>query len=95
LIEKLSFFVLGIGVTLVFVYIYFYFKNYKQNKKEQSSPLLKRVKNSKTKDELIKILAIYLKIDLRLDELIFRLEKNEEFKTIKSEIIKILKELKI
>lgn len=57
--------------------------------------MTKRVSSSKSKEELIKILAIYLKVDSKLDELILKLEKNEDFKSLKKEILKVLKNLKL
>jgi len=93
--DKILYFVLGIVFSLLIVSLYFYVITSKRKNKDEIYPLLKRVKESKSKKELIKILAIYLKIDSRLDELIFRLEKEEDFKILKKEIINILKELKL
>ena len=93
--DKILYFVLGIVFSLLIVSLYFYVITSKRKNKDEIYPLLKRVKESKSKKELIKILAIYLKIDSRLDELIFRLEKEEDFKLLKKEIINILKELKL
>ena len=49
----------------------------------------------KNKDELLKILAVYLKIDVKLDAYIFELEKTKDIDSLKKEIIKTLKELKL
>ncbi len=93
--DKILYFVLGVIFSLLTVSLYFYVITSKRKNKDESYPLLKKVKESKSKNELIKILAIYLKIDSRLDELIFRLEKEEDSKILKKEIINILKQLKL
>lgn len=92
--DRILFFTLGVIVSLLIISLYFYVIT-SRRKKEELKPLSKRVKESKTKDKLIKILAIYIKKDPKLDELIFRVEKDEDFKTLKKEIIKILKELNL
>jgi hypothetical protein len=40
-------------------------------------------------------LAVYLKIDVKLDAYIFELEKTKDIDSLKKEIIKTLKELKL
>ena len=92
--DRILFFTLGVIVSVLIISLYFYVIT-SRRKKEELKPLSKKVKESKTKDELIKILAIYIKKDPKLDELIFKVEKDEDFKTLKKEIIKILKELNL
>lgn len=92
--DRILFFTLGVIITILIISLYFYVIT-SRRKKEELKPLSKRVKESKSKNELIKILAIYVKKDSKLDEVIFRLEKDEDFKTLKKEIIKILKELNL
>jgi hypothetical protein len=94
-LDRIIFFTLGVITCLLIISLYFYVITSRRKKDEKDKPLLKKVKNAKTKDELIKLLAIYLKIDSRLDKLIFDLEKIEDIQSLKKEIIKVLKELKL
>jgi len=94
--DKVIFFIFGMVFTILIFSIYLYINRYKNIKKEKITPLNKKVKNSQSKVELIKILVPYFKVNSKLDELIFSLEKDEnDFKTLKNEIQKILKELKL
>jgi len=93
--DRVMFFIFGVLFTVLVFSIYFYINRYKNIKKEELKPLSKKVKETKTKIELIKILAVYMKIDSRLDELIYQLEKVEDVNIIKKQILKILKELKL
>lgn len=94
-IDRIIFFSLGIIVCLLTVALYFYVITSRRKKEEEKKPLLLKIRKAKTKEELIKILAIYIKIDSKLDELIFNLEKTNEINSLKKEIIKIVKELKL
>lgn len=93
-LDRIIFFFLGVVFSLLIISLYYYVINLK-SKKQEDKPLVKKVKESKTKDELLKILAVYLKIDAKLDLLIFELEKTQDIDSLKKEIIKILKELKL
>lgn len=93
--QRVLFFILGVVSCLLIISLYFYVINSKQKKEYKNRPLTKRVSSSKSKEELIKILAIYLKVDSKLDELILKLEKDEDFKSLKKEILKVLKNLKL
>jgi hypothetical protein len=95
LLDKIIYFSLGIITCLLIISLYFYVITSRRKKEENNKPLLTKVKNAKSKIELVKILAIYLKIDLKLDKLIFDLEKAEDIQSLKKEIIKVLKELKL
>lgn len=95
LLDKITFFTLGVITCLLILSLYFYVITSRRKKDESTKPLLKKVKNAKTKDELIKLLAVYLKIDSRLDKLIFELEKTQDITILKKEIINIVKELKL
>lgn len=93
--EKIIYFVLGILVTIIAFIIYIYFKRVKNTKQVYNTPLIKKIKSSKSKDELLKLLAIYINFDKKLDELIFKLEKENDIKLIKQEIEKKIIELKL
>jgi len=56
---------------------------------------LKKVRTTKTPNELFKILLVYINIDKELDKIIYKLEKlsQEEYKKEKRNILKVLKEL--
>lgn len=93
--DRIIFFLFGLIVSLLIISLYYYVITSKRKKIEDSKPLIRRVKNTKTKEELIKILAIYIKYDSKLDQLIFNLEKTNNIKELKKEIIKTIKELKL
>jgi hypothetical protein len=93
--DRIIFFILGVVVSVLILCLYLYVINYKRKDKTNSSPLLKRVKKTKTKNELLKLLSAYLKINKDLDELIFKLEKGDDIKTLKKDIIKVIKELSL
>ena len=93
-LDRIIFFFLGVVFSLLIISLYYYVITSKREKQEDK-PLVKKVKESKTKEELLKILAVYLKIDAKLDLLIFELEKTQDINSLKKEIIKILKELKL
>lgn len=95
LFENIVYFVLGIVFTLITIIIYFYFINQKRKKEVYNTPLIKKLKKAKTKNELLKILAIYINIDKRLDDLVFKLEKTDSIKDIKKEILKEIIKLKL
>ena len=93
-LDRIIFFFLGIAFSILIISLYFYVITSKR-KKQEDKPLVKKVKESKTKDELLKTLAVYLKIDVKLDAYIFELEKTKDIDSLKKEIIKTLKELKL
>ena len=93
--DRLIFFALGIIVGILILGLYFYVIKYKNSNKSEETSLLKKVKKAKTKDELLKLLAVYIKINPTLDKLIFELEKENDIKIIKKQIIKKLKELNL
>ena len=95
LLDKIIFFLLGIITCLLIISLYYYVINSRREKIKENQPLLKKIKNCKTKDGLLKVLVIYLKIDSKLDSLIFELEKTNDLNLIKKDIIKIVKELKL
>uniref|UniRef100_UPI0040486B81 BatD family protein n=1 Tax=Aliarcobacter sp. TaxID=2321116 RepID=UPI0040486B81 len=95
LLDKIIFFTFGIIFCLLIISLYFYVINLRRKKNENNRPLIKKVNTCKSKSELLKTLAIYLKIDSKLDELILKIEKEEDIKLLKKEAIKIIKELKL
>lgn len=93
--DRFLYFVLGIISTTFIFGLYLYVKKQRLNKSSYEKPLIKKVLASKTKDELIKVLSIYIKLDEKLDELIFEVEKVENIKPIKKEIVNLLRELNL
>ncbi|WP_072681671.1 BatD family protein [Arcobacter sp. LA11] len=93
--EKLTFFILGIIVTLLIIGLYSYVKILKSKKRNDDIPLIKLVKKTSTKQELMKLLIPYIKSNTILDELIYQCESEKDFKILKKEIIEVLKEIKI
>lgn len=92
--DKLLYFSLGSLVTILIFGLYIYVKIYKQKTKEDR-PLIKKLKSSKTKEEMLKLLLPYLKYDSQLDELIFECEKTKDFKGTQKAIISLVKQLDI
>jgi hypothetical protein len=93
--DRIIFFFLGLIVGILILGLYFYVINYKNKNKAKETSLLKKIKRSKNKDELLKLLAVYIKLDSSLDELIFKLEEKNDIKLLKKDIIKKVKELKL
>lgn len=92
--QKIIYFVFGVIVTLGFIGLYHVIKNKRLAKKEDK-PLIKVVKNTKTPQELFKVLVIYINIDEELDKIIYKLENMtlDEYKKEKRNILKLLNEL--
>jgi hypothetical protein len=93
--DRVIFFFLGIIVGILILGLYLYVIKYKYKNKSVETSLLKKIKKIKNKDELLKLLAVYIKIDSSLDELIFQLEEKKDIKLLKKDIIKKIKELKL
>ncbi|MAD42640.1 MAG: hypothetical protein CL623_09645 [Arcobacter sp.] len=93
--DRIIFFLLGLLVGILILGLYFYVIKYKNKNKSIETSLLKKVKKSKNKDELLKILAVYINIDSSLDKLIFKLEEKKDIKLLKKDIIIKIKELKL
>lgn len=92
--QKIIFFVLGVIATLGFIGLYQVIKK-KRFAKKEDKPLIKIVKNTKTPQELFKVLVIYINIDEELDKIIYKLENMtlDEYKKEKKHILKLLNEL--
>lgn len=82
-------------MTLLIFGLFTYVRISKNRTKKDNNPLIKKIKSSKNKEELLKILLPYLKYNIELDELIFKCEKTNEFKEIKKTIIALVKQLDI
>ncbi|MGA1932517.1 BatD family protein [Arcobacter sp. YIC-464] len=93
---KILYFCLGIISTLLTLGLYYYVINSKKSKKLEDTPLIKKVKQSKTSNELLKVLSVYVNKNEELNRLIFKLEnKNEDLDILKKEIIKLLKRVNL
>lgn len=94
--DKIIFFILGIVVSLLIFGLFNFVKN-RDSKTKEDRPLAKKIKESKTKESLLKILVPFVGKEKELDELIFKLEKLEslDIKEIKKDIIKQIEVLKI
>ena len=58
-------------------------------------PLIKKVKLTKSSNELLKILSVYINKDPKLDELIYNLENTKDVDILKKDIIKLLRRLNL
>jgi len=91
-VEKIIYFIFGVLFAIGVFCIYWYFKN---RVKKEETVLFKRVKNTKTADELFKLLVVYINIDEELDKIIYKLENlsTQEYKNEKAGLLKRLKKL--
>jgi len=91
--NNIIFFTLGFLSAILLASIYFFWR--KKETKKSEIPLLKKVRTTKTPNELFKILLVYINIDKELDKIIYKLEKlsQEDYKKEKRNILKVLKEL--
>jgi len=92
--QKQLYFLYGLCFGILSVVIYYSIKNRKPNSEEK--PLVKLIKQVKSRDELLKLLIIYINIDEDLDKMIFKLENSsqkDEFIKIKKETLILLEEL--
>lgn len=91
--QKLIYFIFGVllGVLLTIIVVLI-LKNKKV--KKEDTPILKTIKSSNSSAQLLKQLVAYINIDKELDKMIYSLEhrlSKEEFKKIKTDIIKYFK----
>ncbi len=95
--DRTLFYFLGMLTVLLMIGLYYYVINRNNKKRNEDLPLIKCVKRTKNKEELLKVLLPYINSDASLDELIFELEKTqkETFKSIKKSILELLKTRKI
>lgn len=93
--DNILYFSLGMISALLIFGLYYYVIKQKEKKEFNDRPLVKKIKASSSKNELLKILSPYIKTDSSLDKLIFDLEKQGDFKTLKQEIIKLLKQIEL
>ena len=93
--DRIIFFLLGLLTGILILGLYLYVIKYKLKSKFSETSLLKKIKKSKDKEELLKVLAIYLRVDSSLDELIFKLEEKDDIKSLKKDIITKIKELQL
>lgn len=93
--DKLIYFSLGIISTLLTLGLYYYVINLRNSKKLNEMPLIKKVKLTKSSNELLKILSVYINKDPKLDELIYNLENTKDVDILKKDIIKLLRRLNL
>jgi len=92
--DKGVYFILGCVVTLLIIGLFYYVINKSDSKEE--TPLVKKVQKASSKDELLKLLLAFINKDENLDKIIYQLEKNNnlDLKTIKKELVILLKDFK-
>ena len=86
-------FIGGFVIAILICGLIYFFKNKEKKKKE--FPLQKSIRHSASSSELLKKLIPFVNIDTNLDKMIYTLENNtfKDLKSIKKEIIEILKRL--
>ncbi|RXJ87939.1 BatD family protein [Arcobacter sp. CECT 8985] len=91
--QNIIYFLLGSIFTFLIIFLVKYFEKKRKNSKKDST-IIQKIKKSKTKDNLIKILAVYIKKDEQLDKMIYKLQdENEDFKSLKKQIVDLIKQL--
>lgn len=91
--SKILYFSFGIIFTLLMLGLYFYVINSRKNRKLDDIPLVRKVKLSKNKEELLKSLCVYINLNKDLDKLIFKIEEVDNINLLKKEIVKLLKQI--
>lgn len=94
--QKIVFFILGFIAALILVMLYWLVKNKRSSNIE--TPLETQIKKVKSKEQLLKLIVVYINIDNHLDKIIFDLENKKEaidIKQIKKQILSILKDKKL
>ncbi len=94
--QKIIFFILGVVFSSIVISLFIILKNKKI--KKEDTPLSKQIKKANTKDELLKIIVVYINIDKQLDKIIYSLENNMttiELKKIKKDILNLIKDKKL
>ena len=93
--DKLIFFVLGVIFTLLIIGLFIYVRIQLGKKTKKDMPLIKLVKGTKNKKDMMKVLVPFIKSNPKLDNMIIQCESEKDFKVLKKEIIELLKEIKI
>jgi len=93
--DKIFYFVLGALSSLLIIGLLSLVKIKKTKKTKVETPLIKQIKNTKDKRELLKVLVPHINKDSKLDELIYACESDTEFTSLKKDIISKIKSLKI
>ena len=95
--DKIIFFCLGVLFTILSIGLYFYVINKKAKKHLEDLPLVKRIKQTKDKDELIKVLLPFIDLHDEIKYLVFELENSEKssFKLLKTKSHEIIEKYKI
>lgn len=94
--QKILFFIFGIFFASIVISLYFILKN--RRDKKEDTPLIKQIKKTNSKQELLKILVVYINIDKQLDKIIYNLEdknNSSDLKKLKKEILNIVKDKKL
>lgn len=93
--EKALYFFFGLLCGAVIVAVAVNFIN--KEKKREDTPFEKSIKKARTKDELFKLLVVYINIDDQLDKIIFDMEKSkdDDIRQLKKDIIKLAKDKRL
>ncbi len=92
--EKLLYFFFGCVLSILIFGLTLYVIKLKGHEKQEELPLEKEVKSTNNVHELLNVLLSYINVDKNLDKMIYEIENrnNVNFKQIKKDIIKIIKE---
>lgn len=91
--QKIIYYLIGLLSGLLIFIVYNMIKNKTKTKKDK--PIVNTIKSAKSKQELLKLLVVYINIDKQLDKIIYKLEdesENSTLKEIKKDIVNILKD---
>ena len=95
--QKFVFYLFGLFCGIM-VSLAVYFIKTKKSGQKSEIPIEKSIKRVKNKEELLKLMVIYINIDEELDKIIFALDNNcsdEEFKGYKKDMISLIKDKKL
>ena len=95
--DKIIFFFCGVLFTILSICLYFYVINKKAKERSEDLPLIKSIKQSKNKDELIKVFLPFIDLHDEIKYLVFELENSEKssFKLLKNKSQETVEKYKI
>jgi hypothetical protein len=84
--DRLLYFFYGLltmALVVLFVYIVKKVLSMKKDQVQKEKPFLKKLSTAKSKNEILKLVAVYINIDKDLDKIIYQFEQAEDTKELK------------
>ncbi len=95
--DKLLYFLLGVVSIVVVLFLFIVIQKLftmKKSKKQKELPLYKKLANANSKNEILKIVAVYINIDKDFDKIIYEFEQTEDTKVLKHLQKQMLQQIK-